>query len=93
MLNCLHRAYQKSKTNWLPWSDIIKLGSPYSLKTCLTKHSATNIALIESIRIICRIFIRWLTTTIIFVNPLLLGKSTIKLIKISRYLCIRISNG
>jgi len=57
------------------------------------KHLATNIALIKSIGIIYRIFIRWLTTTIIFVNPLLLGKSTIKLIEISHYLCIGIGNG
>ena len=73
--------------------DIIKLGSPCSLKTYLTKHSATKIALIESIGIIYRIFIKQLTTTIIFINPLLLGKSTIKLIKILRHLYIRIGNG
>jgi len=93
MLNYLYRAYQKSKINWLLWLDIIKLGSPCSLKTCLTKHLATNIILIESIEIIYCIFIRWLTTTITFINPLLLGKLTIKLIKISRHLCIRIGNG
>ena len=93
MLNCLYRACQKSKTNWLLRSDIIKLGSPCSLKTCLTKHLATNIALIKSMGIICRIFIRRLTTTITFVNPLLLGKSTIKLIKMSRHLCIGIGSG
>jgi hypothetical protein len=58
----------------------------------LIKYLATEIALIDSIGIICRIFIRRLTTTIIFVNPLLLGRSTIKLIKILRYLCIGISN-
>jgi len=79
--------------NWLPQLDIIKLGSPCSLKTCLMKYLATNIALIESMGIIYRIFIRQLTTTIIFINPLLLGKSTIKLIKMSRYLCIGISSG
>jgi len=93
MLNRLYRACQKSKTNWLLWLDIIKLGSLYSLKTCLIKHSATNIILIESIGIIYYIFIKWLTTTIIFVNLLLLGKSTIKLIKISRHLYIGIGNG
>jgi len=93
MLNCLYKACQKSKTNWLPRLDIIVLGSPYSLKMCLIKHSATNIILIESIGIICRIFIRRLTTTIIFVNLLLLGKLTIKLIKMSRYLCIRTGSG
>jgi len=59
----------------------------------LTKHLAINIVLIKSIGIICRIFIRWLTTTITFVNLLLLDKSTIKLIKISRHLCIGISSG
>jgi hypothetical protein len=57
------------------------------------KYLATNITLIESIGIICRIFIRWLTTIIIFVNLLLLGKLTIKLIEISRYLCIGIGSG
>jgi len=57
------------------------------------KYSATNIALIESIGIIYRIFIRQLITTIIFINPLLLGKSTIKLIKISRYLYIGTGSG
>jgi hypothetical protein len=57
------------------------------------KYLATNIALIESIGIIYCIFIRRLTTTIIFVNLLLLGKLTIKLIKISYYLCIRIGSG
>jgi len=93
MLNCLHRAYQKSETNWLLWLDIIELRSPCSLKICLTKHLATNIVLIESIGIICRIFIRQSTTTIIFINPLLLGKSTIKLIKMSRHLYIGIGSG
>ena len=42
--------------------------------------------------IIYRIFIRRLTTTIIFVNPLLLGKFTIKSIKILRHFCIEIGN-
>ena len=79
--------------NWLLWSNIIKLGSLYSLKTYLIKYSATKTVLIESIGIMYCIFIKRLTTTIIFVNPLLLGKSTIKLIKISRYLYIRIGNG
>ena len=72
--------------------DIIKLGSLYSLKIYLTKYSATKIALIKFIGIIYRIFIRQSTTTIIFVNPLLLGKSTIKLIKISRHFYIGIGN-
>ena len=72
--------------------DIIKLKSLYSLKTYLTKYSATEIVLIKSIGIIYRIFIRWLTTTIIFINLLLLGKSTIKLIKMSRHLYIRTDN-
>ena len=58
----------------------------------LTKHLATKIVLIKFIGIIYRIFIRRLTTTIIFINPLLLGKSTIKLIKILRHLYIRIGN-
>jgi hypothetical protein len=58
----------------------------------LTKHSATEIALIDFIGIICRIFVRWLTTTIIFINPLLLGRSTTKLIKILHHLCIGIGN-
>jgi hypothetical protein len=72
--------------------DIIKLESLYSLKIYLIKHSATKIALIKFIGIIYYIFIRRLITTIIFVNLLLLGKFTIKLIKISRYLYIGISN-
>ena len=42
--------------------------------------------------IIYRIFIRRLTTTIIFINPLLLGKSTIKSIEILRHFFIGISN-
>jgi len=93
MLNYLYKAYQKSKTNWLPQLDTIILGSLCSLKTCLIKHLATNIILIKSIGIIYYIFIRRLTTTIIFVNLLLLGKSTIKLIKMSHHLCIGISSG
>ena len=60
---------------------------------CLTKYLATKIALIKFIKIIYRIFVRRLTTTIIFINPLLLGKSTIKLIKISCHFYIGISNG
>ena len=48
--------------------DIIKLGSLYSLKICLIKHLATKIALIKSLGIIYCIFIKWLTTTIIFIN-------------------------
>ena len=59
----------------------------------LTKYLTTKIALIEFIGIIYHNFIRRLTTTIIFINPLLLGKSTIKLIKILRHLYIRIGNG
>jgi len=59
----------------------------------LNKTFGYNIILIKSIGIIYRIFIRQLTTTIIFVNPLLLGKSTTKLIKMSRYLCIGIGSG
>ena len=58
----------------------------------LIKYLATKIVLIKSIKIIYRIFVRRLTTTIIFINLLLLGKSTIKLIKILRHLYIRISN-
>jgi hypothetical protein len=42
---------------------------------------------------IYRIFVKQLTTTIIFVNLLLLGKSTIKLIEISRHFYIGIGNG
>ena len=72
--------------------DIIKLGSLYSLKTYLIKYLVTEIVLIKSIGIIYRIFIKRLTTTIIFINLLLLGKSTIKLIKILRHLYIRIGN-
>ena len=72
--------------------DIIKLGSLCSLKTYLTKYLATKIVLIDSIGIIYRIFIRQSATTIIFINLLLLGKSTIKLIKISRHLYIGIGN-
>ena len=59
----------------------------------LTKHLATKIALIKFIEIIYYIFIKWLTTTIIFINPLLLSKFTIKLIKILHHLYIGISNG
>ena len=79
--------------NWFLQLDIIKLGSLYSLKTYLTKYLATEIVLIKFIGIICRIFIRWLITTIIFINLLLLGMSTIKSIEILCYLYIRIGNG
>jgi hypothetical protein len=72
--------------------DTIELGSLCSLKIYFIKHLATKTALIEPIGTICRIFIKWLTTTTIFVNPLLLGKSIIKLIKILRHLCIGIGN-
>jgi hypothetical protein len=78
--------------NWLPRLDIIELGSLCSLKTYLTKHLATKTVLIEFMGTIYRIFVRQSTTTIIFVNPLLLGKSTIKSIEISRHLCIGIGN-
>ena len=60
---------------------------------CLTKHLVTKAVLIKSMGIIYYIFIRQLTTTIIFINLLLLGKFTIKLIKILRHLYIGISNG
>jgi hypothetical protein len=93
MFNCLHKACQKSEMNWLPQLDTIELGSLYSLKIYLTKHLATKTALIESMGTIYRIFVRRLTTTIIFVNPLLLGKSTTKSIEISRHLYIGIGNG
>ena len=57
------------------------------------KYLATKIVLIKSIGIMCCIFIKRLTTIIIFINLLLLGKSTIKLIKILRYFYIGIGNG
>jgi hypothetical protein len=72
--------------------DIIELESLCSLKIYLIKYLATETALIKSIGIIYHIFIRQLTITIIFINLLLLGKSIIKLIKISRHLYIGISN-
>jgi hypothetical protein len=72
--------------------DTIKLKSLYNLKIYLIKYSATKTVLIEFIGIIYRIFVKRLTTTIIFVNLLLLGKSTIKLIEISHHLCIGIGN-
>jgi hypothetical protein len=78
---------------WLPWLDIIKLGSLCNLKIYLIKHLVTKIVLIESRGIMCYIFVKYLITTIIFVNILLLGKSTIKSIEISRYFYIRIGNG
>ena len=58
----------------------------------LIKYLATEIVLINFMGIICRIFIKWLTITIIFINPLPSGRSTIKLIKISRHLCIETDN-
>ena len=58
----------------------------------LIKYLATKIVLIKSIEIIYRIFVKRLTTTIIFINLLLLSKSTIKLIKILRHLYIKIGN-
>jgi hypothetical protein len=72
--------------------DIIKLGSLYSLKIYLIKHSATKMVLINFIGIIYDIFVRQLTTTIIFINLLLLGRFTIKLIKISHHFYIGIDN-
>ena len=72
--------------------DIIELESLYNLKIYLIKYLATKIVLIKFIEIIYRIFIRRLTTTIIFINPLLLGKFTIKLIRTLRHFYIRIGN-
>ena len=72
--------------------NIIELGSLCSLKMYLTKHSAIKIVLIDFIGIIYRIFIRRSTTTMIFINPLLLGRSTIKLIKILCYFYIKTDN-
>ena len=60
---------------------------------CLIKYLVTEIALIDFIRIIYRIFAKRLTITIIFINLLLLGRFTIKLIKISRHLYIKTDNG
>ena len=59
---------------------------------CLIKYSATKIVLINFMGIIYRIFIKWLTITIIFVNLLLLSGFIIKLIKILRHFCIGIDN-
>ena len=68
----------------------------FYIYTCYGPYKQDNIntkrVLIKFIGIIYCIFIRRLTTTIIFINPLLLGKSIIKLIKILRYLCIKIGN-
>ena len=73
--------------------DNIKLENPCSLKIYLIKYLATKIVLIEFIGIIYRIFVKWSTTTIIFINLLLLNRSTIKSIKILRHLYIKIDNG
>ena len=73
--------------------DIIELGSLYSLKTYLIQHLATEIVLIKFMGIIYCIFIKRSITTIIFINLLLLGKSTIKSIEILRHLYIGIGNG
>ena len=73
--------------------DIIELGSLYSLNIYLIKYLVTEIVLIDFIGIIYCIFIRRLTTTIIFINLLLLGRSTIKSIEILRHLYIGIDNG
>ena len=59
----------------------------------LTKYLVTKIVLFNFIGIIYRIFVRRLTTTIIFVNLLLLSRSTIKLIEILRHLYIKTNNG
>ena len=59
----------------------------------LTKYLAIKITLINPIEIIYRIFIKRSTTTIIFINLLLLGRSTIKSIKILHHLYIRTDNG
>jgi hypothetical protein len=56
------------------------------------KYLVTETVLIKSIGTMYYIFIKQLIITIIFINLLLLGKSTIKLIKILRYLCIGIGN-
>ena len=72
--------------------DIIKLGSLCSLKIYLIKHLATKIVLIKSMGIIYHIFVKRLTTTIRFINLLLLGNSIIKSIKILHYFCIGIGN-
>ena len=58
----------------------------------LIKYLVTKIILIKFIKIIYYIFIKQLTTTIIFINLLLLNKSTIKLIKILCYFYIKINN-
>ena len=58
----------------------------------LTKYLATKVVLIKSIGIMCYIFIRRLTTTIIFINLLLLSKSITKSIEILRHFCIKIGN-
>ena len=60
--------------------------------TYLIKYLAIKAVLIKFIGTIYRIFIRRLITTIIFINLLLLSKSTIKLIKILRHLYIKINN-
>ena len=72
--------------------DIIKLGSLCNLKIYLIKHLAIEMVLIKSIGIIYCIFIKRLTTTIIFMNLLLLNRLTIKLIKILYYFYIGIGN-
>jgi hypothetical protein len=78
--------------NWLSQLDTIELGSLCNLKTYLIKYLTTKTVLIEFIGIIYHMFIRWLITIIIFINLLLLDKSIIKLIEISRHLCIGIGN-
>ena len=72
--------------------DTIKLKNLYNLKIYLIKYLATEMVLIKSIGIMYCIFIKQLTTTIMFINLLLLSRLTTKSIKMLCYFYIKIDN-
>ena len=86
-------SFQNAETNWLPLSEIIVSGSPWSFHTWSRNSRATAGVDMSGQAIRCLILDSRSTTTIMFVQPLLTGRSTIKSIKMSFHLQSRAGSG
>ena len=86
-------SFQNTETNWLPLLEIIVLGSPWSFYIWSRNSQAIIGIDILGQAIRCLILDSWSTTTIIFIQPLLIGRLIIKLIKITFYLQSRAGSG
>ena len=89
--SCLHNIFQNVKINWSSWSDTIVSDNSCSLNMFFVKTSATSITSSVFSRIMCLIFVSWLTTIMTFMYSLLFDSLTMKSIEISHHCLMRMN--